>query len=491
MLKMDSKLFFFFTIVFLSLSTVSGAQIYNEKGDFSVFLEKQTELVYNDNIATSFSFQVENLQQSSQNFIIKLPEVKGWDISINSEIFVLEPSEKRTVKINFVANSNFDYSENVVGPDIIKISQKEGYKGYFEFPVMISGDKENLSLKFEVEIDSRNAIPVEFNMRFSQEEISPVNPLRYTVEGQNILEPYGVDISLYLMGSIIDKSTDTFTKTNSYKIYEHSISSELEPGVYDVELRVNPSGDSSHPWVENSQVRVLEYENLIVEKAEENSFFIDKNIITIKNRGNVGSVYTEEIDVSWLKSLFLTSEDDYSKNENGVVFTKTLEKSETDTIEFSYNYIAIYLILVALIILGSYIYYRKISNPLDIETKIYGVRKVVHEGVKSLKVRIGFENIKEEQIETLKIIFRMPAYLNVKENSFLLVEPNHVLKGKNQYKLIWEFKKFEKDDSRIIGFTLENKRGVLGDIRLPDVEIEVKIGGKIRKYTQGFPTVRG
>lgn len=85
----------------------------------------------------------------------------------------------------------------------------------------------------------------------------------------------------------------------------------------------------------------------------------------------------------------------------------------------------------------------------------------------------------------------MPSYLNVKENSFLLSEPNHVLRGQNQYKLIWNFKKFEKNDSRIIGFVLINKKGILGDLKLPDLEIEVKSKGKIRKYYNSFPIIKG
>jgi len=115
----------------------------------------------------------------------------------------------------------------------------------------------------------------------------------------------------------------------------------------------------------------------------------------------------------------------------------------------------------------------------------------MNEGVKSLKIKIGFENIKENEIEELKVIFRMPSYLAIKDNSFSLTEPNHVLKGKKQFKLIWNFKRFEKDDSRILGFALINSRGILGDIKLPDLEFEVKIDGKIRRYYKAFPTIRG
>ena len=80
--------------------------------------------------------------------------------------------------------------------------------------------------------------------------------------------------------------------------------------------------------------------------------------------------------------------------------------------------------------------------------------------------------------------------MNVKEGSFLLVEPNHVLKGRDLYKLVWDFKKFEKNDSRILGFTVVNQRGVLGDIVLPEIEFELKINGKTIKYYEELPIIR-
>ena len=139
----------------------------------------------------------------------------------------------------------------------------------------------------------------------------------------------------------------------------------------------------------------------------------------------------------------------------------------------------------------SYIIHRKTSNPLDVETELYEIKKDVHEGVKSMKIKIGFENIKESEIDVLKIIFRMPSYLQVKDESFLLTEPNHVLKGSSQFKLEWDFKRFERNDSRIIGFELVNKKGILGDIRLPDLEVEVKVNGKVKRYYTPFEIVRG
>ena len=77
---------------------------------------------------------------------------------------------------------------------------------------------------------------------------------------------------------------------------------------------------------------------------------------------------------------------------------------------------------------------------------------------------------KESEIDKLKIVFRMPSYLQVKDDSFSLTEPKHVLKGDTQYKLVWDFTRFERGDTRLLGFNLVNKRGILGDVRLPDLD---------------------
>ena len=168
-----------------------------------------------------------------------------------------------------------------------------------------------------------------------------------------------------------------------------------------------------------------------------------------------------------------------------------MERGESKTLTYSFNYLALVIVILVIIIVIFYVYVRKNSNPLVVKNQLFEVERVKHEGVKGFKVRIGFENIKEHELDKLKVIFRMPAYLQVKDESFSLTEPKHVLKGDSQYKLVWDFKRFEKGDTRLLGFNLVNQKGILGDIRLPDLELEVKLNGKTRKYYQSFPVIKG
>lgn len=476
-----------FTFVF------ANAAIYNEQGDFKVEISTQKQMIFNDNMNSEFVFKVENLKDTQQDFQIVLPNTKGWDISTKYEIFSLNSHETKEVTVYFVANSDFDYSTNLVAPDVIKISQKEDYKGYFEFPIKVSGEAEDVSMKFQIEIEKKEILPVSFSARFAQQTLSPISPLRYSITSENIVNSEEVEITLEVGGQILSRTKETFTKENNYKIFEAKIPTTYVPGTYESRLVIRAlgsDGKSAKEWYETKQLDVSAYEKVIAERKYENTFFGEKYSINLTNTGNVKSTFTEEVQTNLFTLIFLGSSQDYTRVEDGIKFEVPLEKSESKVLSYSYNYMFVYLVFILLAIALAHMYARKNSNPLKIDTRVYEVKKVEHEGIKSLRVKLDFENIKEEQIEELKIIFKMPSYLNVKEHSFLLVEPNHVLKGKDQYKLVWDFKKFEKNDSRILGFTLVNQKGVLGDITLPEIEFEVKVNGKLRKYYEELPVIR-
>lgn len=483
-------------IVTFTILCFSGysASMYDARGDFTVDVEKQKTTVFNDDINTKFSFVIENTRDSYQGFSVVANKQSGWDIDISDKSFTLDDGERKEIEVEYSANSDFDYSTLVVSADLVKISQNDDYIGYFEFPLTIYGKYENISLKFGVTINKKEILPVKFSPKLSTEEVSPVSPLKFTITGENLIEDETVDISVLFDGEEIMSFTDTISNKNSYKIYTKEIETGINPGLYETKLIVRLQSQeekSATEWFDESTTTVDVYENVDVKESFEANLFSDNYQIKVYNLGNIMSSFDKEIEVGFIKSMFFNTENEYVKTDSGVMFSKELEKGEEYIINYSYNYFALYIIFVVLIVIVGYLYLRKTSNPLDIEVKIYEVKKVTHEGVKSMKVRIGFENIKADEIEDLKVIFRMPSYLKVKDESFLLAPPKHALKGRSQYKLIWEFKRFEKNDSRILGFQLINTKGILGDIKIPAVEFEVKINGKIRRYYEVFPSIRG
>lgn len=486
---------FLFVFSCLIIPSIFAIDTYKGGNDFLVYIDNLDKSVYNDNIKISYKFSVENLKSENQEFIINLEPKSGWTLDYKQN-FILKANEKKEVVLNFIANSAFDYSSDVVSSDVIKISQRDDYTGYFQFPVEIIGNDNNkITLNFGVNILKKEVLPVEYISTISTEKLSPVSSLKYTIRADNLKEEQTVNVIVEIDNKQLSNFNEVFKKDNYYKIFSQEIPSNIKPENYKVKIIVkySDSQGKSTIWEKSGNVEVVKYENLAVVEDFEKSLVKDTFKIDIVNNGNVKSTYEKKIEIGVLKYFFFgTNKKDYIQYvDDGVLFNIELEMGEEVKVEYYFNYLPIYIITIVLIILVIYIYYKKNSNPLDIETKLYEIQKVSHEGVKSLKVRIGFENIKENEIEDVKIIFRMPSYLNVKENSFLLSEPKKVLKGSSQYKMTWEFKRFEKNDSRILGFALINPRGVLGDIKLPDLEFELKIRGKIRKYYQSFPIIKG
>lgn len=490
-MKTYSNIFLYALALVCCAQALFAANTFNEEGEFSVFVENQSASVFNDNIDTSFAFAITN-DQGIQDFEIFNQQRSGWSIEVQETQFSLGPGQSKTVQVELRANSDFDYSPSVVSPDIVVISQKEDYIGYFEFPFTIVGENENISLRYSVSIEPREILPVEFEPRISNTPLSPANPLQYTVTASNVVDPVTVQIRTFIGDELLSSEDQLFTSDESYKIFSYEIPATLVPGQYGTEVvvRLAQSGTSAQEWFATSEMTVENYENLVVGDSVSKNFLKDTYKIEVQNRGNVKSTFEEELPVNPFTRIFFSSNVPYEIEDGMAKISLELDRGQSATVKYGFNYIALYVIIIVALIVLIYVYMRRASNPLDVETKIYEVKKVQHEGIKSMKVRIGFENIKAEEIETLRVVFRMPTYLQVKDDSFLLSPPKKVLKGATQYKLVWEFKRFGRNDSRILGFALVNKKGILGDLRLPALEVEVKMNGKVRKYYEAFPTVR-
>lgn len=481
------------SILFLFLVSINAASVINENGEFKVEIDKQSSQVFSNNIHSEFEFVIVNNLDESQSFDLMIDKQSGWDIISNEDKFVLNSNEAKTIKLDFKSNSAFDYTANVVSPDFIKIAQNDEYSGFFEFPVNIVGN-ENVTVTYSVNIK-----PTKDNLKFSSKiqktDVSPVLPLKFTVSSEAISKDQDVEISIRLGDYEFDKILDDFSFESPYKIYQVNVPNSVNPGKYPTKVTVRilkDGGESAQEWYSNEQLDVVSYNNVVVGEVEGRGLFKDKVEITVTNNGNVDDVFVRELEFGFFKGLlFGTSVEKYEDLDNGAKFSISLKKGETKSFSYSFNYLALMISVLVVVFLVVYIWYRSNSNPLTVSTQLYEVKRVKHEGVKSVKVRVGFENIRETEIDKLKIVFRMPSYLQVKDNSFSLTEPKNVLKGETQYKLVWDFTRFEKGDTRLLGFDLVNLRGILGDVRIPDLEIEVKVHGKTKKYYQSFPVIKG
>ena len=477
------------------VSNLAFASTFNSDGEFSVELPTQKAEVFNDDIDGDFKFTITNNRNFAQDININMLNKKGWDLILSDRDFTLKSGESRLVTLSYSANSDFEYNTDLISPDEVKISQLDDYIGVFEFPIVISGNSEEVSVSFQVLIDRRGKTDYVFDTKFASNKLSPASPMGFTITSENLDSEQDVTIKVELGSKVLKEFQDTFSPNLNYKVYQTGLDSTFEPGIYEAKITIRlieEDKKTAQEWFELTTLEVVPYSSISDISSERKTIFRDRFEITLTNNGNVADVYEQEIKFNIFKKLLFSSNfQEYETTLSGIKLNVNLESGETKKIAYSFNFLPIYIILIVIVVILSYIIHRKTSNPLDVETELYEIKKDVHEGVKSMKIKIGFENIKESEIDVLKIIFRMPSYLQVKDESFLLTEPNHVLKGSSQFKLEWDFKRFERNDSRIIGFELVNKKGILGDIRLPDLEVEVKVNGKVKRYYTPFEIVRG
>ena len=487
-----------FLSIFLSLSLLFSvsAITFNTNGDFTVELTSPQEVqVSSESIQASYTFKLTNNLEETQTLEISPTRVVGFDILQNPQTITLLPEETKELEFIYRSNSAFEYKTDIQSSDTIKISLQGSYQGKFDFPILIeSSTKDTVSFTLRIDILPKEQIQDLFIVRLASTQLSPIQPLRFTVSAEEISQQRDVEIKIFLNDQEIGKILDTFSPSKNYNIYEKEISPEISPGNYEfkISLKYQREDLSYVEWLDIQTIPVIKY-NPAFDVKEDINIGLFTNTVNYKvtNKGNTLDTFKAEVNVPFWKSLFFSSNLDYNIENKKANLQIEIDKGETQTISYKFNYISLVIFLITLIIIIIYLTLRKLSNPLAVETKLYEIKKSTHEGVKSLKIRIGFENIKAEEIENLKIIYRMPTYLTVKDNSFLLTPPKQVLKGTSQYKMVWEFKRFEKEDARILGFTMVNARGILGDVRLEDLEIEVKIKGKVRKYYKSFPVIKG
>ena len=200
---MISKRVLFFVLCLFMLTSSSFSTVFNGQGDFSVEILNQKDDVFNDDIEGEFKFIITNNLHRSQNIDINLDDIKGWDLELSDTSFSLKSLESIEVELKYVANSDFDYSTDVVSPEEIKISQINDYIGTFDFPLtIVSQLGEEVSVSFEVFIDKREKTDYVFEPKFASSSLSPNSPLGFTINSENLDKKVFQDLVHIIMNII-------------------------------------------------------------------------------------------------------------------------------------------------------------------------------------------------------------------------------------------------------------------------------------------------
>jgi len=465
----------------------------NAGGSYTIEIpQKSNFFIYQNNLTVTSNFTITNNLNQRQLIKITPSKVSGWAVSMSENEFYLNSHQKKTIFYKFLPTYNFDYVNNVVSNNIIVLKKENSlYLGNYYFPFKITGrNNETVYLSYTVTVDKKKKPEIDFNAIFQNKQITPLNKDRVTIIAKNIGGFVQTNIE-YKIGNFSKNYQLNFTKTHYINIIEPIIPKFL-PGKYKASIKITlpKKNNSFETWNFNNIEYILPLKKLIEKKEEVNNFLTKKIIYNITNNGNIEDSFTATLPLNILdRFIYKVSNSKYTIKDDKLIIDNNLKVNENKIISVKYNYWIIYLILLTIIVIVITYLIKLNENPLILDTKIYNITKVKEEGIKSLKIKIDFKNEKESEIDKIKIIFRMPIYLNIKNNSFT-IEPKQVLKSNEEYKLIWEFKRFEKDDNRILAFTLINSKGILGNIILPNLEVEITNKSKTRKYYKTFPIIK-
>ena len=499
------KQFLCFLVSLLCFSfLLSGAyaqEVYEQK-TFTFTSQEELETIISTNTEyVDFSFEIENTQDEIQEFNIFVIGDEKWNIGISNSNFRIQPFGKRTITFRASTPEELGYKKIVDSQGLSKFEIDDEYFGQFDFLIRADSlsSEDDLEVIYGLDVYAPTNLPIDFKLSPSSLFVTPNDPISVRVSAFNLDEELGVNTQviahLFMGDEDLEIGTQEITFSNQRDIVDvqFDVSSSISPGIYDllIEVKVDQGEGQRKSWELNENVEVLEYRNLQATYDKKYSFWAFRDVIAVENLGNVDSIFEHRAELSWYERLFLSTQMNTETVNSEHVFTSEVKAGESQTFEISFRYGIVLLIIVVIVIIIGIRVYQLYKNPLEIDLKIESVKKVKHEGVKSFKIKLGFENIRREEISTLRVIFRMPSYLHVKENSFSLTPPTKVLKGSSKYKLIWEFKRFEKGDARIVGFDLTNSKGILGDIHFEDIEFEVITKNKTSKYYSKVKTIYG
>ena len=472
------------------LTSVFSIQTYNEQGEFSVFVEnRHLEFIERD-ITHTFTFNISNNLNTKQNFSLNLGDQNGWEQNFEEENFLLNKNSSKEISFTVKTNRDFGYTSKIVGPDETVIKTRDEYVGPYLFPITISGRNENVEVVFEVTIKPPTST---FEGEIISPVISPNKPLEYSLHASNFKDEISGKVRVELDNIFLSAKELSFTEDTHTQILSSRIPSTIAPSIYSVEIffEVEEEEGKISEWKFSKDIKVEEFKKIIPSITSKRSLLQRRDTISLENIGNVKDTFTKKIPFTWYDRLFFTSSHNYEIEDNVVVFSIELEQGERFELWYSLNFLGFYLISILIVLIYGIILFRKITGPLDVEVQVHDFKKVLHEGIKSFKIKIGIENLSKREIKKLEVIFKMPVYLKIKPKSFIVLEPKKVLRGRTQYKLLWRFKNLKHNETRIIGFTLVNEKGILGDLNFPDLELNIYKKRKKRTFYSKIPTIKG
>jgi len=216
---------------------------------------------------------------------------------------------------------------------------------------------------------------------------------------------------------------------------------------------------------------IIGYSDIIRTKDDfKKGFLSGQTNWTYFNDGNKKMTDTILYPASFFKRIFTSSAPKYyvvSKPDGSyIAWDVELEPEASTEINIKQNYIALFIVLIALIVLGFFYYIFRSPLVLDKEIKLLEIKDGA---ISELKVLIHAKNRSGHKLTDIKIGDRVPGVVGVeKEFDIGTIQPIKMIADEKGATLLrWEIPEIEPYEERIISYKVKARLKVLGNFSLP------------------------
>lgn len=238
---------------------------------------------------------------------------------------------------------------------------------------------------------------------------------------------------------------------------------DTKPGVYTLSVRIYK--DQELKGVYTSDFKVASNPDIKESKNVVSGFLRKKITITNENLGNAAIKRRVEYKVSGI-SRFFTKADPITNYENGMyVWEFNVRPGTKETINILIDYRTPFMVLFALALFILLAYYI-LSRGVSIKKRVFKISHDVEEGMTELKIMLHIKNKAGKPVKEIKVIDLIPDHLMLTKE-FGTLKPDHIQKGSNNIRLIWNVSSLEIGEERIFSYKVKSKIDIVGSLVLP------------------------
>lgn len=419
----------------------------------------------------SFSLKITNNANQVQRYsIFSLQSGLGWNVDpypLKDKIIELKPgaSYTTTIKANVIEkeklNPGIYFVEITIQSDLGETYTKS-------LKIYLSPEKpiDYLpSIKATLDID---------------EKIDPREPvsIKLFLENKNPLDLTGLKIRIQSDIPEFTKEVDVELPPLEKKTVEFSImpNPTQQPKEYMLFFIFENKGEIVKVIDRKFEIITLlpEFE---VNVTEEKSFLKVLRTIKVRNGGNVLNTQTVKLPLSFGEYFFTTSTGSKPAEQGrALTWEITLGPDETKTMQALTNYrLLLYLAIVALILLGFYLY---IKSPISVR-KMATAIKSGDGALSEIKITLEVKNLSRKAIHDISVTDTVPGIADIEKSLELgTLKPKEIKHTKNGTKVIWSLAELDAHEHRMITYKLKARLNILGTVSLPRATVQFKSKGK-------------